>query len=303
MNRYWRRFLCPAMLWVALNPASASAQLKSDPGWMVGLHPAFTGTATLGGLARTETRHSLSDSSDNKGEESRKPFPWITTPPDSPDWKGATRDTVYFMVYQTIIIGVLYIAPESISGWSDEDKENYSSDTWKENVRNPHRDDDDFFVNYVLHPYWGATYYVRGRERGFTRTQSFLFSATLSTLFEFGLEAMFEQPSYQDLWVTPVLGSLVGEFWFGPVRDRIKAQPGQLTWKDKTILFLTDPLGVLGTGTDRLISLDTKIQVRVFHTGNTLRLPDHAASGSLASPSGLPIRTDPAWGLQLRIYW
>ena len=96
---------------------------------------------------------------------------------------------------------------------------------------------------------------------------------------------------------------LVGEFWFGPVRDRIKVQPGQLTWKDKTILLLTDPLGVLSAGTDRLLGLDTQLQVQAFHTGNTLRLPGHAESRNLASSSGLPVRTDPAWGLQLRIYW
>ena len=26
-------------------------------------------------------------------------------------------------------------------------------------------DDDEFYLNYILHLYWGATYYMRGRER------------------------------------------------------------------------------------------------------------------------------------------
>lgn len=298
-----RGFLFSALLWVALNPLPANAQIKADPSWLAGLGPSFTVTATPSGSAWINIDDSVSDTDEKSRQESRKPFPWRSTPPDNPDWKGVARDTVYFMVYQTLIIGLLYVAPESISGWSDEDKENYDSGEWEDNVQDPHRDTDTFFVNYILHPYWGATYYVRGRERGLTRPQSFLFSATLSALYEFGLEAMFEQPSYQDLWITPVVGSLVGEYWFTPVRNRIKAQPGELTWQDKTILFLTDPLGVLSTGTDRLIGLDTKVQVHAFHPGNTPRLSGQAGSGNMALLNSLPVRREPAYGLQLRINW
>ena len=303
MNRYWRRLICSAMLWAAMNPLSASAEFKAEPNWLVSLHPQFTGKTTLGESTWIEIGASLSDSPDKNSQKSRKPFPWRTTPPDNPDWKGAAKDTVYFMVYQTIIIALLYAAPESISGWNDEDKENYDSGEWEDNASDPQRDRDTFFINYVLHPYWGATYYIRGRERGFTRAQSFLFSATLSALYEFGFEAMFEQPSYQDLWVTPVLGSLVGEYWFGPVRNRIKVKPGALTWQDKTILFLTDPLGVVGAGTDRLLGLDTELQMQAFHTDDALRLTGHTGNSSLTSLSGLPMRVKPAWGLQFRIRW
>jgi hypothetical protein len=301
MNRYCRRCLWSATLWIALIPQSASAQFKVDPDWLTRLYPALAATAKLSESEWIETGLPLSDYSDKNGHESRKPFPWRTTPPDSPDWKGTARDTVYFMVYQTIVVGLLYVAPESVSGWSDEDKDNYDSGKWEENVSNPHRDSDDFFINYVLHPYWGATYYIRGRERGLTRTQSFLFSATLSALYEFGFEAMFEQPSYQDLWVTPVLGSLVGEFWFTSVRDRIKAQPGELTWQDKTILFLTDPLGVVSAGTDRFLGLDTDVRVMAFHAGRASGSPGYPESGNLASSSKLPMHTELAWGLQLRM--
>jgi hypothetical protein len=303
MNMDRRGILFSALLWVALNPLPANAQIKADPSWLAGLGLSFTGTATPSGSAWIDIDDSVSDTDEKSRQESRKPFPWRNTPPDSPDWKGAARDTVYFMVYQTIVIGLLYVAPESISGWSDEDKENYDSGEWEDNVQDPHRDTDTFFVNYILHPYWGATYYVRGRERGLTRPQSFLFSATLSALYEFGLEAMFEQPSYQDLWITPVVGSLVGEYWFTPVRNSIKAQPGELTWQDKTILFLPDPLGVLSTGTDRLLGLDTKVQVHAFHPGTTQRLSGQAGSGNMALLNRLPVRAEPAYGLQLRIDW
>ncbi len=179
-------------------------------------------------------------------------YGWKIPPPDSPDWKGVGRDTAYFLTYQLLIVGLLYVAPESVSGWSKEDKEELK---WGENVSDPHRDEDDKYINYLLHPYWGASYYIRGRERGLDRAQSFLFSTALSTLYEFGIEAYFEKPSYQDLWTTPVLGSLLGEFVFAPIRERIRGKPGELDWKDKTLLFLTDPLGVVGAKTDDLLGV------------------------------------------------
>ena len=243
------------------------------------------------------------ETSEQVEKEERPPFPWRIVPPDTPDYRGAARDTGYFMVFQLAVIGLLYVAPESVSNWSEEDKENYNWDKWQENVSNPQRDTDDFFINYVLHPYWGATYYIRGRERGFSRPQSFAFSFGLSFLFEYGFEAMFENPSYQDLWTTPVLGSLVGEFWFSGVRDRIKAKPGELNWKDKTVLFLTDPLGVLSTATDRLLGIDSKLTVMTFDTAAPPQTAGSNTSATLISSALLPARTQPALGLQLQLKW
>jgi hypothetical protein len=236
-------------------------------------------------------------------KEQRTPFPWRTVPPERPDYRGAARDTAYFMVFQLAVIGLLYVAPESVSNWSEEDKENVDWKKWQENASNPERDTDDFMINYILHPYWGATYYIRGRERGLNRTQSFFFSFGLSFLYEFGFEAYFENPSYQDLWTTPVLGSLVGEFWFSGVRNRIKAKPGELDWKDKTALFLTDPLGVLSAATDRLLGFDSNVTVKTFDTAAPLRIAGGSGSTRSMSTGWLPARTEPALGLHLQLKW
>ena len=45
----------------------------------------------------------------------------------------------------------------------------------------------------MSHPYWGATYYIRARERGFGKLASFGYSLVLSTLYEYGPEAFFEE--------------------------------------------------------------------------------------------------------------
>lgn len=227
-------------------------------------------------------------------------YGWKIPPPDSPDWKGLGRDTAYFLAYQVLIVGVLYVAPESVSGWSKEDKDELK---WGENVSDPHRDEDDKYVNYLLHPYWGASYYIRGRERGLDRTQSFLFSTALSTLFEFGIEAYFEQPSYQDLWTSPVLGSLLGEFVFTPIRERIRAKPGALDWKDKTLLFLTDPLGVVGAKTDDLLGVQTTLRLQAFQPELTARSSPRFGSASYSSADGALRQVAPAWGVQLHVRW
>jgi hypothetical protein len=176
-----------------------------------------------------------------------------------PDWVGMGRDTALLVGYQGVAIGVLYALPSSVSGWNNKD---ISLHEWWDNVRNPSWDGDGPFMNYLAHPYWGAAYYIRARERGFNRPASFAVSVALSTLYEFGVEAFFEPPSYQDLIVTPVVGSLIGAFVFEPIRDRIKLKP-ELQWYDHVGLVLTDPLGAVNRVFEGLFGIKSDIRVRL----------------------------------------
>jgi len=176
-----------------------------------------------------------------------------------PDWGGIWRDTAVLFGAQVGSIGVLYVMPESFSGWSDESKqENF--DNFPENFVNPVIDDDKFYLNYVMHPYFGATYYIRGRERGLDRVSSFFYSALLSAMYEFGVECVFEKPSIQDLIVTPVAGSLIGAFLFEPLRAVIKRKQ-ELRWYDHAALILTDPIGVLSLGIEKMFGIQSTIMV------------------------------------------
>ena len=70
----------------------------------------------------------------------------------------------------------------------------------------------------------------------FVRIPSFLMAA---------IEAMAEEPSKQDLWVTPVIGSMVG-MYFMHLRGNVRARDierGYRSTGDKWIWVLTDPLG------------------------------------------------------------
>ena len=123
-------------------------------------------------------------------------------------------------LYATSIVisfGVLWAMPESVTNW-DKDKmlEDGLGPKWNENVLSgPVVDEDGVIINYVIHPWFGAIYYMSARGSGFKAWESFAFSAFMSTVFwEYGTEAFAEVPSWQDLVITPVGGSLIGEGFF-----------------------------------------------------------------------------------------
>jgi hypothetical protein len=176
-----------------------------------------------------------------------------------PDWAGLGRDTAFLLGYQIVAVGILYALPTEISNWRH--KEN-SLDTWVKNVSSPVWDQDSWWLNYLAHPYVGATYYIRARERGFDRVASFAYSALASAMFEFGVEAIYEQPSIQDLIVTPVAGAIVGALVFEPIRNHIKAK-SELAWYDHAGLFLTDPIGALNGVLERLLGIKSDVRVRL----------------------------------------
>lgn len=193
----------------------------------------------------------------------------------APDWDGIWRDSGVLFGAQAVAAGITLLAPESVSGWSPEEKRN-SFKKYGNNFVHPVLDKDKFYINYVLHPYWGATYYTRTRERGFDKGSSFVYSTLMSALYEFGSECFYEKPSIQDLIVTPVAGSLLGAYIFEPWRESIKRKQ-ELRWYDHAALVATDPIGVLSLGFEKLfgikptIMIDYKVpQLQRAATGSTV---------------------------------
>jgi hypothetical protein len=178
------------------------------------------------------------------------------------DWRGLGRDTAFFVGYEAVAAGILYLLPERVTHWTVEDRRT-SLQSWWEHVRHPQWDPDHWSVNYLGHPYFGAIAYVRACERGFGPLGGFGYAAVLSGLYEYGIEALFERPSYQDLLVTPVGGLLLGAVLFDPIRAHIRRKSA-LHWYDHVILALTDPLGVSNRLMERLWGIQTDIRVQ-FH--------------------------------------
>lgn len=117
---------------------------------------------------------------------------------------------------------------------------------WRNNFKyGPEWDHDNPVFNYILHPYAGAAYFMSARSCGFNFAQSLLYSACISTIgWEFGIEAFMERPSYQDLFITPLVGSVIGEYFYRVKRHivdngyRLAGSPvlGNI------VVFLCDPV-------------------------------------------------------------
>lgn len=106
-------------------------------------------------------------------------------------------------------------------------------------------DKDDWFTNYVEHPYGGAFNYNMLRSQGAPIWQSFLFTTLHATLWEYVIEASEERPSIQDLIVTPIGGALFGELaHFATMR---MCRNG-LTWYETIVVIIIDPAFIINNG-------------------------------------------------------
>jgi Domain of unknown function (DUF3943) len=187
------------------------------------------------------------------------------------DWRGLGRDTAFFVGYEAVAAGISYLLPERVTQWTPEQRR-ISLQHWWANVRDPQWDTDHWYVNYLGHPYFGAIAYIRARERRFGALGGFGYAALLSGFYEYGIEALFERPSYQDLLVTPVGGLLLGALLFDPIREHIRRKAA-LHWYDHVTLALTDPLGVSNRLMERLWGIQTDIRVQLHVPALALSAP------------------------------
>lgn len=81
---------------------------------------------------------------------------------------------------------------------------------YKENFGKIVFDQDEPFWNWFVHPLSGSQLYLYYRANGYSRSSSMAMATISSTLFEFTVEIYTEPASIQDLYQTPVLGSVLG---------------------------------------------------------------------------------------------
>lgn len=162
------------------------------------------------------------------------------------NWRRLGHQTVSVGILALGTTALLYMLPESFTNW-DRDDINDISGKWESNVKKgPVWDHDDAFLNYIGHPYVGAAYYVTARKSDFNEFDSFLYSVAMSTFFwEYGVEAFAEVPSIQDLVVTPIFGSMIGEYLYRQEK-KILANDGKVRdsrFLGRLALILIDPIG------------------------------------------------------------
>ncbi len=163
--------------------------------------------------------------------------------------KIALTSLLDFGVMGVGTMGLIYALPESISKWDKSRGFAALAGQYKDRIKaGPVIDKDDWAVNYIGHPLSGAFYYTMVRHQGFTALESAAFSFCMSTFFwEYGLEAFAEIPSIQDLILTPLIGSLIGEVFYS-WGNAIERNDGKLLGSKglgKTATVLMNPAGAL----------------------------------------------------------
>jgi hypothetical protein len=204
------------------------------------------------------------------------------------DPKRLGLNTALYLGGTAVAFAILWVSPESFSGWDkDEIRGEGLIKQWKRNVRaGPVWDQDDWFLNWVTHPYAGAIYYMSARGSGYRWWESFFYSAIMSTFFwEYGVEAFAEIPSWQDLFITPFVGSAIGELFF--------VAKGAIVRNDRRILS-SKFLGIAS-----LIVMDPMnelLNVMGYKTKNKIQ------AYSLIGPIDFdPVSQKRIWGLQVAV--
>jgi len=89
----------------------------------------------------------------------------------------------------------------------------FQSGSWEEYKTNFGQlvfDQDQPYWNWLVHPLTGSQLYLFYRSTGYSRVDSLGMTFISSALWEFTVEVWSEPASIQDLYQTPVLGSLLG---------------------------------------------------------------------------------------------
>jgi hypothetical protein len=150
-------------------------------------------------------------------------------------------------------MGVLVVMPEEMTGW---DTEADIFGKWWENVRNgPEWDRNNWIYNYVGHTYSGGVYYQVARKSGYRQWDAFVYTFLMSTFYwEYGVEAFAEEPSIQDLAVTPLMGWVYGEWAYQTeigIRDNGNRAFGSKILGEISLAVL-DPIDAIGRAINRV---------------------------------------------------
>jgi len=110
----------------------------------------------------------------------------------------------------------------------------------------PKIDKDHWSWNYEAHPYMGSLSYLTYRNREASIWESAAGSALNSVIYEYVIAGGTQRPSLNDMLVTPIAGSLLGEGLYQLKKYLIRDK--NLSLFDKILLTITDPVEVFYFG-------------------------------------------------------
>lgn len=185
-------------------------------------------------------------------------LPCIRAQASEPDAYHHVRRDDISATEKTMNFGIVYFA-QWVGYYATQERiiaEHASYENWRKNIATPHFDKDHFNFNLFKHTAVGQYYYLFYRSRGYGVRSSMHWSALSSLAFEYTIETLTEAPSYQDLYQTPVFGSIVGMGF-----ERLSLYLHSLeTWPTTMLAYLFNPFTLLPDSSYRLSPHVTKHQ-------------------------------------------
>lgn len=164
---------------------------------------------------------------------------------DASIWKKMGRAQLFISGTEILCMGILMAMPEEVTKWEPGFIESAKKNLKRAFTTMPENDEDDWGFNYVGHPIAGSLYYNSIRSQGATIFQSFLFSFAQSAIWEYVIEGMAEQPSLQDLIITPIFGTLLGE---ASHMATISMRRNGFNWIEKITVIVINPFYAVNNG-------------------------------------------------------
>lgn len=147
--------------------------------------------------------------------------------------------------FEALGLGGLAVLPPEISGWEKGVFKKYGANLRRAYSAPPIIDGDKWYFNYVGHPYQGTIFYNSVRSQNAKIWQSALFCIGQVYVWEYIIEAGLEQPSIQDLIITPLAGIALGELvHFGTMR---MARNG-FKWYEAVTVTIINPMFIINNG-------------------------------------------------------
>lgn len=107
-------------------------------------------------------------------------------------------------------------------------------------------DQDSISWNYGAHPIMGSFSYLSYRNKKAHWVEALAGTAVNSAIYEYVIAGATQRPSINDMIITPVLGSLLGEGIYQLKKQMLRNH--HLTVLEKIVLTVTDPFEVLYYG-------------------------------------------------------
>ncbi|HSC52125.1 MAG TPA: DUF3943 domain-containing protein [Phnomibacter sp.] len=164
---------------------------------------------------------------------------------DSKVWKKVWRGEMLIGGAELVGMGILMMLPKDVTKWPDDWVADAGRNINRAYSNPPVIDEDDWQMNYVGHPLAGSLYYNTIRSQNATWFQSFLFSTAQSVIWEYLVEGIAEQPSVQDLIITPISGSILGEACH---QLTMSMRRNGFSFGEKVVTILLNPMFVVNNG-------------------------------------------------------